>query len=61
MTKPELYNDDVKNFLNELRDSAVTNMLGASPYLQEAFDMSKREAKECLKYWIETFGGQNDA
>ena len=24
-------------FLNELRDSGVTNMFGAAPYLQEAF------------------------
>ena len=42
-------------YLNELRDSGVTNMFGASPYLQQAFDVSKSEAKAILKLWMESF------
>jgi len=31
------------NYLNDLRDSGVTNMFGASPYLQEEFGLSRYE------------------
>ena len=43
------------DFLIELRDSGVTNMWGAAPYLAEALGMSKREAGKILISWIETF------
>jgi len=36
------------NYLNDLRDSGVTNMFGASPYLQEEFGLSRYEAKTVL-------------
>ena len=39
-------------FLNELRDSGVTNMFGAAPYLQEAFGLDKYEAREILGAWM---------
>ena len=42
-------------YLNVLRESGVTNMFGASPYLQQAFDVSKSEAKAILKLWMESF------
>jgi hypothetical protein len=42
-------------YLNTLRESGVTNMFGASPYLQQAFDVSKQEAKTILKLWMESF------
>jgi len=42
-------------YLMELRDSGVTNMLGAAPYLVEAFDIEKKEAKEVLVRWMKSF------
>ena len=40
-------------FLNKLRESGVTNMLLAGPYLQEEFDQLDRyEAKRVLLAWI---------
>ena len=33
------------DYLDNLRESGVTNMFGASPYLQEAFDLTKIEAR----------------
>ena len=42
-------------YLNTLRDSGVTNMFGAAPYLQEAFDLSRNEAKEILLAWMNSF------
>ena len=41
-------------YLDELRDSGVTNMFGAAPYLQEEFGLEKKEAKEILLEWIKT-------
>lgn len=42
-------------YLDELRDSGVTNMFGATPYLEEEFGVSKREARVILKEWMHTF------
>jgi len=43
---------DYMQFLTKLRDSGKTNMFGAAPYLQQAFDLEKKEARELLAYWM---------
>jgi hypothetical protein len=43
-------------YLDELRESGVTNMYGARPYLIKEFDLNKAEATEVLSYWMKTFG-----
>jgi hypothetical protein len=42
-------------YLNELRDSGVTNMFGAAPYVATAFDMPKTEARRILSLWMNNF------
>lgn len=43
-------------FLDMLRESGVTNMFGAVPYLMEEFDhLAYDEARDILKAWMETF------
>ena len=42
-------------FLDDLRDSGVTNMYGAGEYLQDEYDIDKYEAREILKSWMEDF------
>lgn len=42
-------------FLDNLRDSGVTNMFGAARYLQEEFGMSRLDSNKILKAWMETF------
>jgi hypothetical protein len=42
-------------YLNVLRESGVTNMFGASPYLQQAFGIDKNEAKTILALWMNSF------
>ena len=42
-------------FLESLRDSGVTNMFGAGPYLEEAFDLSRSEARKVLVSWMESY------
>lgn len=43
------------DYLIELRDSGVTNMWGAAPYLAQRFDLSEQEAKDILLEWIDSF------
>lgn len=43
-------------YLDGLRESGVTNMFGAVPYLRNAFDgMTKPQAAKILSEWMETF------
>ncbi len=44
-----------KEYLDELRESGVTNMFGAGIYLQEEFGLDRREAREVLAEWMNTF------
>ena len=44
-----------KEFLNNLRESGVTNMFGAGKYLQAEFGLSKADAMSVLSEWMRTF------
>ena len=46
---------DMYIFLDALRDSGVTNMFGAAPYLQDEFGLDKREARQVLSNWMQSF------
>ena len=47
--------DEMFEYLDTLRDTGVTNMFGASPYLQQAFGIDRREAKNVLMEWMKTY------
>ena len=49
------FQQDYFDYLVELRDSGVTNMWGAGPYLEDKFYLTKQEAKEVLLLWIKSF------
>jgi hypothetical protein len=49
------FKDEYFNFLVDLRDSGVTNMWGAGPYLEDEFNLTKQEAKDVLLAWIKSF------
>jgi len=42
-------------FLDSLRESGQINMFGAGPYLMDAFGLDKRDAREIVLEWMETF------
>ena len=46
---------DMHTFLNDLRDSGVTNMFGAAPYLQKEFGIDKKSAREVLANCQQSF------
>ena len=41
-------------FLNDLRESATINMMGAPRELQYEFDIDKTEARKIFGLWTET-------
>jgi hypothetical protein len=47
--------EQVNYFLDELRESGVTNMFGAAPYIVEEFGVTRKEAKSFLLNWMQTF------
>jgi len=44
------------NYLDNLRESGVTNMFGAGPYVQKEFGVDRREAKRIVMAWMQQFG-----
>jgi hypothetical protein len=55
MNRPSYALDEHLTFLDDLRESGVTNMFGAAPHLVEATDLTLKESTEVLKYWMATF------
>lgn len=42
-------------YLDELRNSGVTNMLGAGPFLADEFDLDRKTAGKVLSDWMGTY------
>ena len=58
--KPDFVDDgtleEYLEYLDSLRESGVTNMFGAAPYLMDEFGtLGKHQAREVLQYWMRTF------
>jgi len=47
--------DEVFEYLDDLRESGVTNMFGAGSYVQGEFNVSEKEARTLLAKWMKTF------
>jgi hypothetical protein len=58
--KPEYLREEHLHYLDQLRESGVTNMFGAVPFVLLQFpDLSEQEAKQVLIYWMKTFGDRH--
>ena len=54
--RPPIVTDEHLEYLDDLRESGRTNMLGAAPYLLDEFtSLDKSDAKEVLLYWMDSF------
>ncbi len=51
----ELTKEDVFDYLECLKESGVTNMFGAAPYVQQEFGIDIKEAREWLKKWMDSY------
>jgi hypothetical protein len=47
--------NEMFEYLDTLRETGVTNMFGAGAYLQEAFGVDRREARDVLTEWMKTY------
>lgn len=47
-------------YLDDLRESGITNMYGASPYLAEEFGLGEAEARAILIEWVRTFSTRHE-
>ena len=47
-------------FLDTLRESGVTNMFGATPYIEQRFGVNYEEAKQFLVTWMDTFSERHN-
>lgn len=58
--RPLFCKDEYLAYLDDLRESGVTNMFGASQYLSETFpELNGERARAILAYWMETFGARH--
>lgn len=48
-------NQEHKDYLMWLRDSGITNMWGAAPYVAAEFNLTRKEASDVLVQWIKSF------
>lgn len=46
-------------YLEELRQSGVTNMFCATPYLMNEFNLDEQEAVKILNNWINNYNPQD--
>lgn len=59
---PEVLTGEHLVYLDDLRLSGDTNMFGAGSYLEVEFvDLSRREARAVLSYWMKTFAARHPA
>ena len=58
--RPDYLKQEHLEFLDDLRESGVTNMFGARPYIEKEFpELSGSEAKRVLLYWMNTFSDRH--
>jgi hypothetical protein len=58
--RPKYVTDEHLDYLDSLRESGVTNMFGARPYLMREFpELLKDEAGHVVTYWMKTFGDKD--
>ena len=51
---------EVMGYLNELRDTGITNMYGAAKYIEDRFSLDRVEAKRIHVLWMENFNNEAD-
>jgi len=54
------WTEEQLQFLDKLRESGVTNMFMAAPYVQGAFGLTRKEARELLAYWMDTYAARHE-
>ena len=59
--KPICLEEEHLEYLDKLRESGVTNMYGASEYLEKDYpELSSDGAQSVVSYWMRTFCERHD-
>ena len=61
MNDTEMDKETVFEYLDDLRESGVTNMYGAGPYVQREFGLGRRKTEDLVVEWMETFEERHPA
>jgi hypothetical protein len=56
---PDFVSQEHLAYLDALRESGVTNMFRAAPYVADEFGIQNKEATEILIYWMKTFADRH--
>jgi hypothetical protein len=54
--RPDFVADEHLEYLDDLRESGVTNMFGSPAYVADEFGIEWKLARKIVSYWMETFG-----
>lgn len=57
---PEGITEKHLTYLDNLRESGVTNMFGAGVYVQRTFDVPSKEANAIVSHWMKTFEARQE-
>lgn len=60
MTETMNITNEQIQFLDELRDSGIVNMFGASSYIQDEFGVPRHDATRILNHWMETYSERHE-
>jgi len=55
MSEPKVLTDEIRDYLNDLRDSQVTNMWASPEYVEKRFGLSWDDASTAVGEWMESF------
>ena len=58
MRKTTEQEKEVLEFLNMLRITGVTNMFGATPYIEAEYGLDKKESRRLLSLWMKNFNDE---
>jgi hypothetical protein len=47
--------DEMLVYLDDLRESGITNMYGATAWLTKEYGLNRRDAKSVLTHWMTTY------
>ena len=56
---PQAQIDKMFTYLDGLRESGITNMFAATPYVVAKFNIPNRAARKVLTYWAQTFAARH--
>jgi hypothetical protein len=58
--KTDRLEKEVFLYLDSLRDSGLTNMFGAAPYVEEEFELDKKRARALVMKWMKSYAKEGN-